>query len=319
MGLGNSITSLFPIIYSDVFLEHETGYFHPENPGRLLAIVEAVRRSPIAEAVQWCLPEGDRPDVSHWLGRVHHPSYLQTLRDICVAGGGMLDGDTPLSRRSEAVARLAVAAWLDGVDRVCHGGTPAFVAARPPGHHACPGRGMGFCIFANAAIAAFYAREHLQVSRVAILDWDVHHGNGTQEAIWNSEGMALVSLHQSPLYPGTGSPEEVGAFHHILNLPLPPGAAIAEYEAAFQQRVLPFLHSFAPDLLIVSAGFDANQDDPIAGMRLLPPDYGRLTEWCCHVTPKILFGLEGGYDYDSLGASVVSVITTCLRAMRATT
>ncbi|NJK33795.1 MAG: histone deacetylase [Oscillatoriales cyanobacterium SM2_2_1] len=309
---------MFPIIYSDVFLEHETGYFHPENPGRLLAIVEALGGSPLASQLQWCDPRGDRPDLAQWLGRVHHTSYLQTLTAICRAGGGMLDGDTPVSRRSDRVSQLAVAAWLDGVDRVWETGSPAFVAARPPGHHARPNQGMGFCIFANAAIAAYYGREQLRIPRIAILDWDVHHGNGTQEAIWHSEGIAMVSLHQSPFYPGTGAAEEVGEFHQILNIPLPAGAAITEYEAVFKQRVLPFLQSFAPDLLIVSAGFDANRDDPLASMNLLPQDFGRLTEYCWQITPKILFGLEGGYDYDSLGASVVSVIATCLAAMRDT-
>jgi acetoin utilization deacetylase AcuC-like enzyme len=227
-------------------------------------------------------------------------------------GGGYLDADTPVSPRTFEVAQLAVSAWLDGVDSVLQTGAPGFVLSRPPGHHALSDRGMGFCIFANAAIAAFYALEHPDVSRVAILDWDVHHGNGTQAIVETHPAIAYCSLHESPQYPGTGAADERGFHQNVLNVPLRPGSTIADYQAAFAQVVIPFLKTFQPDLLIVSAGYDANQADPLAGICLHPQDYGLLTAACLQLTRKIVFGLEGGYDLEALAQSVAATIETCL-------
>jgi acetoin utilization deacetylase AcuC-like enzyme len=234
------------------------------------------------------------------------------VRQVAERGGGRLDPDTTLSPESYAVACLAVNAWLDGVDAVLGTQQPAFVLARPPGHHALPDQGMGFCLFANAAIAALYALAQTGIQRVAILDWDVHHGNGTQAIVESHPQIAYCSLHQYPFYPGTGSPQETGSHGTGLNIPVAAGSTIVEYEAVFQSQVMPFLRGFAPDLLIVSAGFDANQDDPLAEVSLRPQDYAPLTTHCLNLTSKIVFGLEGGYDLPSLAASVEATIATCL-------
>lgn len=303
-----------PIIYSDEFLEHQTGNFHPEKPGRLIAITTALQQSAWADRLEWRSPTpvADRPNILEAIHQVHVPEYVQALQSLSAIGGGHIDGDTVASARTYDVALLAVSAWMDGVDQVLQSGQPTFIAARPPGHHALARTGMGFCIFANAAIAALYALEQPQVERVAILDWDVHHGNGTQEAIWNHPQIAFVSTHQAPFYPGTGTAQETGAYNNILNLPMKAHSTIAEYLPVFEHRVMPFLRDFNPDLLIVSAGFDANHDDPLASISLRPQDFGTFTQLCLQLTRKIVFGLEGGYDFKSLSESVVAVIDQCL-------
>ena len=224
--------------------------------------------------------------------------------------GGYIDPDTPVSVKTYEVALLAVNAWLDGVD-IAISGQPSFVLARPPGHHAEPSGGMGFCIFSNAAIAATYALEH-GAQRVAILDWDVHHGNGTQAVVAQNPQMAYCSLHQFPHYPGSGTAIERGVHKNILNLPMKAGSTMVDYQPLFETKVVPFLTDFQPDLLIVSAGYDANHDDPLANISLKPEDFGVFTDHCLQVTRKIVFGLEGGYDFDSLGNSVVATIGRCL-------
>jgi acetoin utilization deacetylase AcuC-like enzyme len=201
---------------------------------------------------------------------------------------------------------------LDGVDQVLRSGQPAFIAARPPGHHALPERGMGFCIFANAAIAATYALHQPGVQRVAILDWDVHHGNGTQAIVESNPDIAFSSLHEFPQYPGTGAAHERGSYNNVLNCPMPSGSTLTDYLPQFEERIIPFLQQFQPDLLIVSAGYDANQADPLAGISLYPSDYGVLTDRCLQVTRRILFGLEGGYDFTALAQSVAATIEQCL-------
>ena len=302
-----------PIIYSDTFLDHLTGSFHPEQPGRLIAIVETLRHSSWQDRLEWCAPTPiSQRDIVQEVQRFHTPEYVARVKSISELGGGGIDADTTVSPRTYEVALLAVSAWLDGIDRAIASGEPVFVAARPPGHHAVARSGMGFCIFSNAAIAALYALDKPGIERVAILDWDVHHGNGTQEAVWDNAQIAYISIHQSPFYPGTGWPQETGAHGNILNLPLPANSSMVEYRPIFEQQVLPFLAKFQPDLLIVSAGFDANRDDPLASMCLLPEDYGTFTEMCLGYTRKIVFGLEGGYDLDSLSESVLAVVEKCL-------
>lgn len=304
---------MFPVIYSERFLDHDTGRFHPERPARLTAIVEALKSAPFAAQLTWQTPTPvEERDVLPWLRQVHTPDYIQQVRAIAEKGGGGLDLDTPIAAASYEVALLAINAWLDGIDQVIAHQNPAFVLARPPGHHAEPQRGMGFCLFSNAAIAAHYALEQEKIQRVAILDWDVHHGNGTQAAVETDAHIAYCSLHQAPLYPGTGSANERGLYQNVLNIPLPAGSNLAQYEAAFQRQVLPFLRHVQPDLLIVSAGYDANAADPLAGMLLQPDDYRRFTELLLPLTRRILFGLEGGYDLDSLGEAVSATVEACL-------
>jgi len=210
------------------------------------------------------------------------------------------------------VALLAVSAWLDGVERVLATGEPAFVLARPPGHHAEKDCGMGFCLFSNGAIAAFEALQQPGIERVAILDWDVHHGNGTQHLVENNPNVAYCSLHQFPSYPGTGRSSDRGAHNNVLNIPMSAGSTIDHYQPAFEKQVMPFLRNFQPDLLIVSAGYDANAADPLAAINLQPEDFGTLTDYCLQITRRILFGLEGGYDLDALSQSVIATIERCL-------
>ncbi|MBV8887205.1 MAG: histone deacetylase, partial [Chroococcidiopsidaceae cyanobacterium CP_BM_RX_35] len=293
--------SLFPVIYSDEFLEHKTGWFHPEKPERLSAITTALKAAPFANQLEWQVPTPvEARAIVPILQQIHSQQYIKTVQHLAQNGGGYLDGDTIVSPRSYDVALLAVSAWLDGVEQVLATGNPVFVLTRPPGHHAEGDHGMGFCLFSNAAIAASYALATPGINRVAILDWDVHHGNGTQAIVENQPQIAYCSLHHSPCYPGTGSADERGGYNNVLNLPMQPGSTVDEYKLAFENQIVPFLTEFQPDLLIVSAGYDANADDPLASMNLQPQDYGLFTKYCLHLTRRIVFGLEGGYDFSAL-------------------
>ena len=305
---------MLPVIYSDEFLDHKTGNYHPECPRRLTAIVNALRIAPFAEQIIWQLPTPVifRPLLINILAKAHTKAYISKVWEIADNGGGYLDPDTILSRRSYEVALLAVSAWLDGVDAVLKSANPAFVLARPPGHHAESNTGMGFCLFSNAAIAALYALEQPGVNRVAILDWDVHHGNGTQSIVETHPHITYCSLHQHPCYPGTGKASERGMYDNILNIPVHPGSNIDVYQPLLEQKIIPFLEAFAPDLLIISAGYDANALDPLASMNLQPADYGIFTDYCLGLSRKILFGLEGGYEFASLSESVLATIKPCL-------
>jgi acetoin utilization deacetylase AcuC-like enzyme len=300
--------SMLTIFYSEKFLDHHTGSTHPERPQRLQAIVERLKTSEIAGQLCWQEP---KPATREQLLWVHEPALIDLVEETTQGGGGYLDPDTVVSPQSFAVALLAAGGWLDGVDAVLASGQPAWVVARPPGHHAERNQAMGFCLFSNAALAAHYALRS-GVERVAILDWDVHHGNGTQQICWDEPRIAYVSLHQSPHYPGTGQIGECGAHQNILNIPLPARCGRKEYQAAFDQQVWPFIENFQPELLIVSAGFDANYADPLAEMALLPKDFGDFARQCLARIPKVLFGLEGGYDLESLAESVLAVSIACL-------
>ncbi len=306
---------MISIIYSDQLLAHQTGTYHPESPGRLTAIIQALHAAPWAEQLDWRSPtpvdqQGDR--LTNAVQAVHPIRYIEAVREIANAGGGHIDPDTPVSAASYDVALLAVSAWLDGVDRVLKTGEPAFALTRPPGHHALPTKGMGFCIFSNAAIAAHYALEQPGVERVAILDWDVHHGNGTQAIVEKNPKIIFCSLHEFPQYPGTGTAEERGKFDNVMNFPMRAGSTLADYQPLFEEKILPFLQQFQPDLLIVSAGYDANHADPLASISLRPDDYGVLTDCCLQVTRRVLFGLEGGYDFAALAQSVVATVNATL-------
>jgi acetoin utilization deacetylase AcuC-like enzyme len=304
---------MIPIIYSEEFLQHNTGYGHPECAARLKAVVEALKRVSWQDRLEWRSPTPTTArDVLTQIERVHTTEHIQRVQQIALSGGGYLDEDTIVSPRSYEVALLAVSGWLDGVDLVLDRGKPVFVLARPPGHHAVRDRGMGFCLFSNAAIAANYALTKTAVSRVAILDWDVHHGNGTEAIVEDNPQIIYCSLHQSPCYPGTGQSDYRGKQQNILNLPTLAGSTIRDYEPLFIEKVIPFLQNFQPDIIIVSAGYDANHQDPLASISLQPEDYGLLTKHLLKVNSRLLFGLEGGYHLEALGRSVVATLTSCL-------
>lgn len=301
------------IIYSDDFLQHDTGRFHPECPQRLTAIVEALRAVFREDQLRWQLPTPIvNRDVIPYVQQLHTQSYIKRVQNIAENGGGRLDMDTPVSSRSYDIALLAVSGWLDGVDWVLAANQPAFILARPPGHHAISTTGMGFCLFSNAAIAANYALKEKGINRVAIVDWDVHHGNGTQDLVESNPQIAYCSLHQYPSYPGTGKATERGQYDNVLNIPMTTGSTLKDYLSAFEEKLIPFLKDFNPDFLIVSAGYDANHDDPLASISLYPKDYGIFTDYLLKITRRILFGLEGGYDLRSLSQSVVATIESCL-------
>ena len=305
--------SAISIIYSPEFLEHDTGYGHPEKARRLTAITEALKSVSWQQQIEWLLPTpAESNQVLSYIRQIHTSEHIERIKQVAARGGGHLDGDTPISRRSYDVALLAVSAWLDGVDQVLQQ-RPTFVMARPPGHHATPEQAMGFCLFSNAAIAAYYALTKANIKRVGILDWDVHHGNGTEAIARNNPHICYCSLHQHPCYPYTNTPKGItGKHHNLLNLPLKAGSAIADYQKLFEQEVLPFFAAYQPDLLIVSAGYDANYSDPLASINLQPEDYQILTKYVLNITKYPLFGLEGGYHLAALADSVVATLSSCL-------
>lgn len=300
---------MLPIYYSDIFLDHQTGALHPERPARLEAITLALRGSAFADRLDWRQPQAASSGV---IERVHPPQYIQGIQQFAAQGGGHIDGDTVVSLKSYQAACLAVGGWLDGIQAVLQDRAPALVLCRPPGHHAEPQRGMGFCLFSNAAIAALWALDQPGIERVAIFDWDVHHGNGTQAVVEQHPQLAYLSIHQSPLYPGSGEAMETGAHDNIRNIPLKAGSDWSVYGAVMESQVIPFLRQVQPDLLLVSAGFDCAQGDPLANMGLVPEDFGRMAQMCLQLTPRTLFGLEGGYDLDNLAQSWIHVAQTCL-------
>jgi acetoin utilization deacetylase AcuC-like enzyme len=305
---------MISVIYSPEFLEHNTGYGHPEKAKRLTAIAEALKKVEWQDQLEWQLPTPvAQKDVLTQIQKIHTLEHIERIKKVAANGGGFLDGDTPISERSYEVALLAVSAWLDGVDQVLDNKRPTFVLARPPGHHATRDTAMGFCLFSNAAIAAEYALTKPGVKRVGILDWDVHHGNGTEAIVRDNPQIAYCSLHQHPYYPGTGTNKnEHGQYQNILNLPMAVGSKIDDYQQVFEQEVIPFWQNWQPDILIISAGYDANRNDPLAGICLEPTDYNLLTKSILQITNCPLFGLEGGYHLEALAQSVVATLSSCL-------
>ncbi|MGQ0849900.1 MAG: histone deacetylase family protein [Actinomycetota bacterium] len=292
-----------------LFHEHYTGPFHPERPARLRAVEAGIEKAGL-NIIRLEAPAADR----NMLERVHDPKYLDAVERFCRMGGGHLDTDTVVGTISWPAAVHAAGAgpfaieWMAGQPR---GAVVALAAVRPPGHHATRDRAMGFCLLNNVAVAAAGLRDIK--ARVAIIDWDVHHGNGTQEIFATDPEVLYISLHQSPLYPLTGAHDEVGhgpGEGFVINIPLPPGTSGDAYRQAWQRLVEPIVSQFGPDWLLISAGYDAHANDPLAELRLEDADYGWMAtrlKKLLPMTPTAVF-LEGGYHLPALEASVKATL-----------
>ncbi len=299
-------------ITDDRFLDHDTGRSHPERPARLRAVIDGVRQADLGDAL---VPTEPRLATDAELLSVHDAAVLESVRRVAQAGGGRLDPDTAMAPESEAAARLAAGAGLAAIDALDAGtADAAFCAVRPPGHHATPVRSMGFCLFNSAAVCARTLADRGE--RVLVVDYDAHHGNGTQDVFWEDSQVMYVSWHQYPFYPGTGGLLERGegaGLGTTINLPMPMGATGDVYRQGWDEAVLPAVEAFDPDWLVLSAGFDAHRADPLTNLGLAAGDFADLTEAVISVVPpgrRIAF-LEGGYDLDALAdcaAAAVAVL-----------
>ncbi len=298
-------------------LEHDTGPGHPESPGRLRAVLQALEHPDFVALLREVSPEV----TVEQLERVHPPDYVRAILAIRPPVGDLvqLDGDTFMSHGSREAILRACGGAVAAVDAVMEGwAQAAFVATRPPGHHAERSRPMGFCLFNGAAVAALHARARWGLRRVAVVDFDVHHGNGTQDIFEADADLMYVSSHQSPCYPGTGAAGERGIDGNVLNLPLAPGSTGAEFRRAWERTGLPALHDFAPELLIVSAGFDAHRADPLAELLLETEDFGWMTEQLLavadrHTGGRLVSVMEGGYDLRALAACAALHVRRLMR------
>ncbi len=289
-------------------IAHDPGPQHPESPARLKAVLAALN-TPVFSG----LARRDAPlATEEQIARVHPPELIHALLGALPERGyAQLDGDTILSPGSGEAALRAAGALCAAVDAVMSGEVRnAFCAVRPPGHHAEPNQPMGFCLFNNVAIGALHARAAHGLTRIAVVDFDVHHGNGTQAAFENDADLFFASSHQSPLYPGTGRESETGV-GNIFNAPLPPGADGRHFRKVWSERLLPSLRDFNPEFVLISAGFDAHEDDPLANLALTEDDYAWITreilavaDECC--SGRVVSTLEGGYDLDALARSVAA-------------
>jgi acetoin utilization deacetylase AcuC-like enzyme len=308
------VTTLY--LHHPIFLEHLLPSGHPERPERLLAISEALSDPRFDPLERRLAPAADLDTMT----LAHDQEYVDLVSNNVPSEGFVrLDLDTFMSPKSLEAALHAVGAACHAVDEVMVGrANNAFCAVRPPGHHAESWRAMGFCLFNNAVIGARHAQRANGATRIAIVDWDVHHGNGTQEIVWTDPTIFYASTHQMPLYPGTGAADETGV-GNILNVPLSPGTGSAVFRDAFGERILPALTEFRPDLIVISAGFDAHRRDPLAAINLGEEDFAWATDELMaladrHCGGRIVSLLEGGYDLEALSASVAAHVASLMKA-----
>ncbi len=302
------------LYYSDpIALHHENAPGHPEQPARIAAVEHALERAQLLDRMQ------RRPVVDATrkaLEAVHDPAYVQSLFDVAPSEGHVqLDADTSMNAFTLSAALAAAGSAMDAVDQVVAGqASSAFINMRPPGHHAERDRAMGFCYFGSAALAAVFAREQLGLERVAVVDFDVHHGNGTEDLLKGREGILFLSSFQSPFYPGYYGENVEG---QRINLPLATGCDGKEYRARTQQAWWPQLRDFAPELIIVSAGFDAHEHDPLGGLRLTSDDFARIgaqvmEQAALSAQGRVVSLLEGGYHLEALGESAAAYVEQCV-------
>ena len=295
--------------------EHDPGRHHPESPARLKAVLSALETEEFALLDRREAPRAELDQVA----RAHPMRFVErTLAVVPRAGHAALDGDTIISPGSGEAALRAAGAVCAAVDAVMLGeARNAFCAVRPPGHHAEPEIAMGFCMFNNVAIGAYQARARHGIKRVAVMDFDVHHGNGTQAMFWGDAELFYASTHQFPLYPGTGSREERGAHNNIVNVPLPAMTDGVRFREQFQAHIAPAMRAFKPELVMISAGFDAHESDPLASLRLRTPDYAWATAELAKVANEFCQGrvvstLEGGYDLHALADASAAHVRTLM-------
>ena len=304
-------------VYHPIYLRHDTGQ-HIENASRLEAVISHLEQSGLKEQLELIEPRAASVDE---LSLVHDKQYVAHIQDVAQRGGGWLDPDTVMSADSYQAAAYAAGGAISATEAVIDGEVDsAFALVRPPGHHATPRQAMGFCLFNNVAIAAQYALTKYQLERVLIVDFDVHHGNGTQEAFYHNRQVLYISTHQSPFYPGTGGIGETGsgsAEGTTVNIPLPAGCGDAEYQAVFQQIIVPAARRFQPRLILVSAGYDSHQSDGLAYMQVSIDGFSRMVKIIKELADelckgRLVFGLEGGYNLDTLTASIEATFKVLL-------
>jgi acetoin utilization deacetylase AcuC-like enzyme len=309
------------LITHPCFVGHDTGPGHPERPDRMRAIDKVMSHEMFKGLDRREAPL--REDVETWIALAHPQAYIEALKAARPTGDHAvrIDADTVLSPGSWEAALRGVGAGLLAVDEVMtRRAGNAFCQVRPPGHHAEAARAMGFCIFNNIAVAGLYARSRHGAERIAVVDFDVHHGNGTQDIFWSDKDLFFASTHQMPLYPGTGSLGETGV-GNIWNAPLRPGDGGEPFREAFESRILPALKSFGPDLILVSAGFDAHRDDPLANLELVEADFAWATQQLAeaadrHCSGRLVSLLEGGYNLTALARSVAVHVGVLMEAGR---
>ena len=295
---------------SDPFYLKHKNEPHPENPGRLNAIQKNIESSKYYNNLTLIQP---RKATVEDIAKVHGTGYIRSVEDSCRNGVRNLDADTVISSDSYQAALLSAGAGLEALDKILEGTVSnAFCAVRPPGHHAEQNKAMGFCLFNNVGVIARYAQDVKNIQKIFIFDWDVHHGNGTQHSFYKDSSIYYSSIHQYPFYPGTGGVDETGTGDGLgsnLNLPMRAYSCDADYINAIEHKLIPVIQKFNPDLIIISAGFDAHENDPLAQINLSTDCYGKMTQKLMEIANdvcngRILSMLEGGYDYSALADSV---------------